>query len=255
MRSSDSTCHNRQSKKRPGICCLMWICLMARRRTCRRLPQVVPGIPANTPRSGQRARALGTAIRSRSQPAVPGGQPDRVRRRGSRPAVRRGTSARAWSRPPARPRRLGCGTSPHRTNSSSSAIRSNSRFAAPITARARAREATRRTDVARSPLDRCTSAPPTSPHVSVEIDRAKAEALGLPYADVSTAVQTVLGFVQAAGTIQLFGRIVPVIVQIEPMQQTHPDALNQLRVRNNNGEMIPLATGRHGSLERRAQRS
>jgi multidrug efflux pump subunit AcrB len=84
------------------------------------------------------------------------------------------------------------------------------------------------------------SAAPTSPHVSVEIDRAKAEALGLPYADVSTAVQTVSGFVQAAGTIQLFGRIVPVIVHIEPMQQTHPDALNQIRVRNNNGEMIPL---------------
>jgi multidrug efflux pump subunit AcrB len=80
----------------------------------------------------------------------------------------------------------------------------------------------------------------SSLRVSVEIDRAKVAALGLAYTDVTAAVGRVSGFAQAAGTIHLHERTWPLLVEIEPISRTNEDTLNQLRVRNSKGKMVPL---------------
>ena len=73
----------------------------------------------------------------------------------------------------------------------------------------------------------------------VEVDRERAETLGVPVQDVYSALQTMFG----SSYVSQFpkgSRLFQVIVQAEPQYRTQPDDIQQLYVRNINGQMVPI---------------
>ncbi len=74
---------------------------------------------------------------------------------------------------------------------------------------------------------------------SVDIDRAKAAAMGVSLAEISAWIQPVLGPVRA-GSIKGFGRTWPVWVEFDWGRPIDIDTLEQLKVRNDKGEMVPF---------------
>jgi hydrophobe/amphiphile efflux-1 (HAE1) family protein len=79
------------------------------------------------------------------------------------------------------------------------------------------------------------------PQVFIDIDRDKAEALGLSVADIFETLQANLGSLYV-NDFNLFGRVYRVIVQAEaPFRSTVAD-VSRLHVRNAAGEMVPLRT-------------
>jgi hydrophobe/amphiphile efflux-1 (HAE1) family protein len=79
------------------------------------------------------------------------------------------------------------------------------------------------------------------PQLFIDIDRDKAEALGLSVADIFETLQANLGSLYV-NDFNLFGRVYRVIVQAEaPFRSTVAD-VSRLHVRNAAGEMVPLRT-------------
>ncbi|WP_028224333.1 efflux RND transporter permease subunit [Paraburkholderia ferrariae] len=73
----------------------------------------------------------------------------------------------------------------------------------------------------------------------VEVDRERAETLGVPVQDVYSALQTMFG----SSYVSQFpkgSRLFQVIVQAEPQYRTQPDDIQQLYVRNVSGQMVPI---------------
>ncbi|PVX82669.1 efflux RND transporter permease subunit [Paraburkholderia unamae] len=73
----------------------------------------------------------------------------------------------------------------------------------------------------------------------VEVDRERAESLGVAVQDVYSALQTMFG----SSYVSQFpkgSRLFQVIVQAEPQYRTNPDDLQQLYVRNRSGDMVPI---------------
>ncbi|KPA95487.1 efflux RND transporter permease subunit [Pseudomonas asplenii] len=79
------------------------------------------------------------------------------------------------------------------------------------------------------------------PQVDAAIDREKAKTHGVAVSDIFDTLQIYLGSLYA-NDFNRFGRTYQVNVQAEQQFRLESDQIGQLKVRNNKGEMIPLAT-------------
>ena len=79
------------------------------------------------------------------------------------------------------------------------------------------------------------------PQVDAAIDREKAKTHGVAVSDIFDTLQIYLGSLYA-NDFNRFGRTYQVNVQAEQQFRLEADQIGQLKVRNNRGEMIPLAT-------------
>ncbi|ETR78091.1 transporter [Afipia sp. P52-10] len=79
----------------------------------------------------------------------------------------------------------------------------------------------------------------TNPSIYLDIDRAKAQALGLSMSDVFTALQATLGGIYV-NNFNLYGRTWQVNVQGEATDRGDIPAIWQIYVRNSSGQMVPM---------------
>src|SRR5213592_3786574 len=79
------------------------------------------------------------------------------------------------------------------------------------------------------------------PQLYLEVDRAKAKALGVALDDVFATLQIYLGSAYA-NDFTRFGRNWQVNLQADAAYRVNPDDIGQLKVRNRNGGMVPLST-------------
>lgn len=79
------------------------------------------------------------------------------------------------------------------------------------------------------------------PQFYLEIDRAKAKAIGVSLSDVFLTLQAQLGSLYI-NDFNRFGRTYQVIIQAEGDYRASPRDLSHLYVRNTTGEMVPLTT-------------
>jgi multidrug efflux pump subunit AcrB len=79
----------------------------------------------------------------------------------------------------------------------------------------------------------------SNPSIWLEIDREKAQALGLAISDVFNAMQTTLGGYYV-NDFNLFGRTWQVNIQGDALDRSDPAAIYKIYIRNNRGEMVPL---------------
>ncbi|MCA6108540.1 efflux RND transporter permease subunit [Bradyrhizobium cenepequi] len=79
----------------------------------------------------------------------------------------------------------------------------------------------------------------TNPSIYLDIDRAKAQALGLNMADVFAALQATLGGIYV-NNFNLFGRTWQVNVEGEAANRGDIPDIWQIYVRNSGGEMVPM---------------
>lgn len=73
----------------------------------------------------------------------------------------------------------------------------------------------------------------------VDVDREKAETLGVPVEDVYSAMQTLFGSLYVSQFTK-FSRLFQVILQAEPSYRLKPEDLSQIYVRSRQGNMVPL---------------
>ena len=79
----------------------------------------------------------------------------------------------------------------------------------------------------------------STPSIFLDIDRDKAQALGLSISDVFTALQSTLGGIYI-NDFNLFGRVWQVNIQGDAADRTDIPALWRIYVRNRTGTMVPL---------------
>ena len=79
----------------------------------------------------------------------------------------------------------------------------------------------------------------TTPSIYLDIDRAKAQALGVSPNDIFTALQATLGGVYV-NDFNLFGRVWQVNVQGEAANRIDAQSIWNIQVRNNKSQMVPL---------------
>jgi HAE1 family hydrophobic/amphiphilic exporter-1 len=91
-----------------------------------------------------------------------------------------------------------------------------------------------------------TSFTVNDPQLSVQIDRDRALALGLPIGEVTNALQIFLGS-QYVNDFDFNNRAYRVYVQADKAFRSEPNALKEFYVRNRVGEMIPLESVVHVS--------
>jgi len=77
------------------------------------------------------------------------------------------------------------------------------------------------------------------PQYHIDIDRAQAKTMGVSLADLNESLQVYLGSVYV-NDFNLFGRTYQVTAQAEPGMRTDPEDILRIKVRNKNGEMVPL---------------
>ncbi len=78
------------------------------------------------------------------------------------------------------------------------------------------------------------------PQLYADLDRAKAEQLGVSVTDVFDTLQIYLGSLYV-NDFNAFGRTYSVRVQADAKFRAHPDDIGQLKVRSQSGQMIPLS--------------
>jgi multidrug efflux pump len=74
----------------------------------------------------------------------------------------------------------------------------------------------------------------------LDLDRARAEILGVPVSDVFDTLQAFFGSSYVAQFTQ-FGRIWQVIIQAQPDYRNTPDDFSRIFLRSNDGSMVPLS--------------
>ncbi len=79
----------------------------------------------------------------------------------------------------------------------------------------------------------------TTPSLFLEVDRDKAQALGVRVSDIFTALQATLGGFYV-NDFNLFGRVWQVNIQAEADDRSDIPDIWRIRVRNSRGEMVPL---------------
>lgn len=79
-----------------------------------------------------------------------------------------------------------------------------------------------------------------SPQYKLEINRAQAKTMGVSLADLNEALQVYLGSVYV-NDFNLFGRTYQVTAQAEPAYRKDPTDVGRIKIRNQAGEMVPLA--------------
>jgi multidrug efflux pump len=82
---------------------------------------------------------------------------------------------------------------------------------------------------------------PNSQQLMVDVDRDKAETLGVPVADVYNTLQTMFGSLYVSQFLKS-SRLWQVILQAEPNYRLKPDDLQRLYVRNKDKAMLPLSS-------------
>ncbi len=80
---------------------------------------------------------------------------------------------------------------------------------------------------------------PNVPQYHIDIDRAQAKTMGISLAELNEALQVYLGSVYV-NDFNLFGRTYQVTAQAEPHMRTQPEDLMRIKIRNKNGDMVPL---------------
>jgi HAE1 family hydrophobic/amphiphilic exporter-1 len=80
-----------------------------------------------------------------------------------------------------------------------------------------------------------------SPQFKLEIDNEKAMKLGVSVSTVTEALGAFLG-ANYVNDFNRFGRQYKVFLQAEGQDRLNPDALQQMAVKNSNGDMVPLST-------------
>jgi len=81
----------------------------------------------------------------------------------------------------------------------------------------------------------------SQPQLYLDVDRAKAKALGVSLNDVFQTLQIYLGSAYA-NDFTRFGRNWQVNIQADSKFRVSPSDIGQLKVRNRNGDMVPLST-------------
>lgn len=81
----------------------------------------------------------------------------------------------------------------------------------------------------------------TVPQYKIDVDRDKAQTLGIPITDVYDALQTFLGGLYV-NDFNRFGRTWRVYLQAEPDFRRQPSDINRFYVRTGQGDMVPLST-------------
>ena len=84
-----------------------------------------------------------------------------------------------------------------------------------------------------------SSLKPEVPLYLLDIDRAKAKALGVPLSDIYSTMNVLTGSTRV-NDFNLFGRVYRVTAQAEAGFRDRPDSLSDYSVRSNNGSMVPL---------------
>jgi hydrophobe/amphiphile efflux-1 (HAE1) family protein len=79
------------------------------------------------------------------------------------------------------------------------------------------------------------------PQVFIDIDRTKAESLGVPISEILTTLGAQLG-ARYVSDFNLYSRVYQVIVQADAPYRDAVEDIGQLYVRNQAGEMVPLRT-------------
>lgn len=79
-----------------------------------------------------------------------------------------------------------------------------------------------------------------TPQIYLDIDRTKAEALGVPTDRIFTALQSNFASLYV-NDFNLYGYSFKVKIQLDGGERSTLDALEELQVRNNSGEMVPLS--------------
>ena len=79
------------------------------------------------------------------------------------------------------------------------------------------------------------------PQIEYRIDRERVKTLGVPISDVFSSLQAFLGGAYI-NDFNLYGRTFRVTAQAESHARSSPDAINNLYVRSDSGEMVPLST-------------
>jgi hydrophobe/amphiphile efflux-1 (HAE1) family protein len=87
----------------------------------------------------------------------------------------------------------------------------------------------------------------SNPSIFLNIDRQKAQALGLSMSDVFTTLQATLGSFYV-NNFNLFGRIWQVNIEGEPANRTDISSLWQIYIRNKYGTDVPLASIAHAGI-------
>ena len=77
------------------------------------------------------------------------------------------------------------------------------------------------------------------PQLFLDVDRDKAEALGVPVAEIFSVLQASLGS-SYVNDFNLFGKVYRVILQAEARYRNTVEDIGRLHVRNAAGDMIPL---------------
>src|SRR5437899_6730400 len=80
-----------------------------------------------------------------------------------------------------------------------------------------------------------------SPSVFADIDRVKAEKVGLTPTDVFSTLQVYLGS-QYVNDFNYLGRTYEVIVQADGQFRRDANDIGRLKARNNSGQMVPIGT-------------
>ncbi|MNV00161.1 Efflux pump membrane transporter BepE [compost metagenome] len=86
-----------------------------------------------------------------------------------------------------------------------------------------------------------TSLDVNAPQLDVVIDRTKAKSQGVPLADVFESLQVYLGSLYI-NDFNRFGRTYKVTAQGDAAHRMQAEAIGQLQVRNNAGQMLPLSS-------------
>src|SRR5262249_9812819 len=81
----------------------------------------------------------------------------------------------------------------------------------------------------------------TTPQLYLDIDRTKAQLLGINVTDVFAALQIYLGSLYV-NDFNLFGRTFRVVAQARSESRTDTSDVLKIRVRNNNGDTVPLGS-------------
>jgi HAE1 family hydrophobic/amphiphilic exporter-1/multidrug efflux pump len=79
------------------------------------------------------------------------------------------------------------------------------------------------------------------PQLSVDVDREKAKALGVPLEELYGTLAATLG-TYYVNDFNKFGRTWQVLMSAEPAYRTRPDDVGKVWVRSEKGEMVPLAS-------------
>lgn len=81
---------------------------------------------------------------------------------------------------------------------------------------------------------------PTFPQYQIDVDVAKAKQAGISPQTILTTLQGYYGGMYISN-FNRFGKLYRVMMQASPDARVSPETLNQIKVRNNSGEMAPIS--------------